>query len=58
MWSKKTSGMIGMIVGGVWFLVNVRHVSDQGFVAIGLPVIIFVLGLVYFRRGLADSEQP
>lgn len=57
MWSKKTSGIIGMIVGGVWFLVNVRHVSDQGFVAVGLPIIIFIFGLIYFRKGSADGES-
>lgn len=50
MWSKKTSGLIGMVVGGVWFLVNLRHFSEQGFVAIGLPLIIFVLGVIYFRK--------
>lgn len=48
MWSKKTSGLIGMIVGVAWFLANVRHFSEQGFVAIGMPIIIFVLGVVYF----------
>ena len=30
MWSKKTSGLIGMIVGAIWFLANVRHLSEQG----------------------------
>ena len=47
MWSKKTSGVIGMIVGGAWFLLNLRHFEEQGFVAIGLPIIIFVL---FFQR--------
>jgi len=45
------SGILGMIVGGVWFAVNFRHVSSEGFVAIGMPSIIFVLGLIYFIRG-------
>ncbi|HEY8026466.1 MAG TPA: hypothetical protein VIF60_18125 [Burkholderiaceae bacterium] len=48
MWSRKTSGLIGMIVGALWFFANVRHFSEQGFVAIGMPIIIFVLGVVYF----------
>ena len=56
MWSKKTSGLIGMVVGGIWLLANVRHFSEQGFVAVGMPVIIFVLGLIYFRKGSAESE--
>jgi hypothetical protein len=50
MWSKKTSGLIGMIVGALWFVANVRHFSEQGFVAIGMPIIIFVLGVVYFFK--------
>ena len=56
MWSKKTSGVIGMAIGSIWFLANVRHFSDQGFVAIGMPIIIFVLGLIYFRKGNAEAE--
>lgn len=56
MWSKKTSGLIGMVVGAIWFLANVRYVSEQGFVAIGMPIIIFVLGFVYFRKGGGDTE--
>ena len=55
MWSKKTSGLIGMAVGGLWFLVNVRHVGEQGFVAVGLPLIIFTLGVIYFRKGSDES---
>lgn len=55
MWSKKTSGLIGMVVGGVWFSVNLRHFSEQGFVAIAMPAIIFVLGLIYFRKGSNDA---
>lgn len=51
MWSKKTSGLIGMVVGGIWFAANLRHFSEQGFVAIALPLIIFVLGVIYFRGG-------
>ncbi|MCL2021283.1 MAG: hypothetical protein FWG81_04095 [Betaproteobacteria bacterium] len=51
MWSKKTSGIIGIVVGATWFLANVRHFSEQGFVAIGMPIIIFVLGVIYYRKG-------
>lgn len=52
---KKTSGLIGMIVGGAWFLVNVQHFSEQGFVAIGMPLLIAGLGAYYFFRG--DRKQ-
>jgi hypothetical protein len=57
MWSKKTSGIIGMAVGALWFLVNVQHFKEQGFVAIGLPIVIFVLGVVYYRKGSAEEES-
>lgn len=55
MWSKRTSGLIGMVVGGVWLLANLRHFSEQGFVVIGLPLILFVLGVIYFRKGSSES---
>ncbi len=55
MWSRKISGLIGMAVGGIWFLVNLRHFGDQGFVAIAFPMIIFVLGLVYYRKGSSEN---
>ncbi|WP_162932644.1 hypothetical protein [Solimonas sp. K1W22B-7] len=55
MWSKKTSGLIGIVVGGAWFLANLRHVGEQGFVAIGMPLLILGLGIVYFRKGNDDA---
>lgn len=48
---KQVSGLIGMIVGGGWLLMNLRHFSDQGWVAIGMPLIITVLGIIYFVSG-------
>lgn len=56
MWSRKTSGLIGMIVGSIWFVANVRHFNEQGLVAIGMPVLIFILGLIYFRKGSAEAD--
>lgn len=56
MWTQKTSGLIGMIVGGAWFLANVRYVSEQGIVAIAMPIILFALGWVYFRKQQHDEE--
>ena len=55
MWSKKTSGLIGMFVGGIWFLAGLRNFSEHGFVAIGMPLIIFTLGFIYFRKGSDES---
>jgi hypothetical protein len=56
MWRKKTSGLIGMVVGGSWLLMNFKHFAEQGFVAIGMPLIILVIGLVYFIQGSKDSD--
>ena len=55
MWTKRTSGLIGIIVGGLWLLINFRHVATQGLVAIGLPLIILILGIVYFVQGKKDE---
>ena len=52
---KKISGLIGMVVGAAWFAMNVRHFSEQGFVAIAMPLLIFALGLVYFLRARNQS---
>jgi hypothetical protein len=48
MWNKKTSGLIGMVIGGGLLIANFRHFSEQGFVAIGMPLILIVAGAVYF----------
>ena len=56
MWSKKTSGLIGIIIGSIWLLMNFRHVAEQGFVAIGMPLVITVLGIVYFFKGSNESK--
>ena len=34
---KKTSGLVGIIVGGVWLVNNFKHFEEQGIVAIGMP---------------------
>ncbi|HKE48641.1 MAG TPA: hypothetical protein VKB52_11300 [Rhodanobacteraceae bacterium] len=48
---KRISGIIGIVVGGAWLVHGLQYYSQQGFVAIGLPLLIFVLGLVYFFTG-------
>lgn len=52
--SRQKSGVLGMVVGGVWLLVNLRHVPSQGFVAIGMPLLIAVAGLVYYLKGRSE----
>ncbi|MDP4078608.1 hypothetical protein [Acidovorax sp. A1169] len=48
---KTQAGIAGMTVGGVWLLANLRHFQEQGFVAIGMPLILLVLGGIYLARG-------
>lgn len=50
MWGKKASGLIGIVIGSIWLVVNLQHVSNQGFVAIGMPLILLILGIIYFRK--------
>ena len=48
MYGKRVSGLIGIVVGGAWLAWNMQYFKTQGFVAIGLPLLIFGLGLFYF----------
>ena len=48
--SRKISGVIGMVVGALWFANNVQHFDRQGYVAVGMPVFLFALGVYYFRK--------
>lgn len=47
---KAWPGLMGMVVGLSWLLLNLRHVKEQGLVAIGMPLVIAALGLVYFVK--------
>jgi hypothetical protein len=53
---KRVSGLIGIIVGGAWLAYSAQYYGQQGFVAIGLPLLIFVLGLVYFFTGRDPAQ--
>ena len=57
MTKKRISGLIGIVVGGIWLLFNFRHFGSQGFVAIGMPLLVLVLGIVYFVRGKSDEDE-
>lgn len=46
------SGLVGIVVGGAWFFANLPHYQTQGLPAIGMPLIIAGLGVVYLVRGL------
>lgn len=54
---KMTSGLVGMIFGGAWLLHNLQYFQQQGFVAIGMPLIITVLGVIYFVSGRKQNED-
>jgi hypothetical protein len=47
---KKLSGFLGMMVGGAWLLANFKHFEAQGFVAIGMPLVILILGGIFFLK--------
>ena len=47
----KIGGMIGVVVGGVWFANNYQYFDEQGISAIGMPAILLILGIVYFIKG-------
>ena len=49
---RTIGGMVGVILGGVWLFANLPHYSDQGIVAIGMPLLILGLGASQLVRGL------
>jgi hypothetical protein len=53
---KRVSGLIGIVGGGAWLVYSLQFFSQQGFVAVGLPLVILVLGLVYFFGGKDPAQ--
>lgn len=49
--TKQIGGLLGIIVGGIWLTMNFKHYNEQGLVAIAMPLIILILGIIYFIRG-------
>ena len=49
---NSVKGAIGVAVGGFWLIKNFQHFEQQGFVAIGMPLIVFGLGAFYLLKGL------
>lgn len=45
-------GLLGIVVGGVWLANNYQYVGEQGFVAIGMPLILMVAGVIYLVLGI------
>ena len=54
---RMVSGLVGIVVGGAWFLNNYKYFDKQGFIAIGMPLLIFIVGLIYFIGGLSMKKD-
>jgi hypothetical protein len=52
---KSVSGILGIVVGGAWLASNFKHFDEQGFVAIGMPLLILIAGVVYLFLGMKSS---
>ncbi len=49
---KTVQGVMGVAFGGFWLIKNFQHFDQQGFVAIGMPLILLGLGAFYLVKGL------
>lgn len=49
---KVVSGLLGVVVGGAWLAKNYQYFDEQGFVAIGMPLILIVAGAIYLFSGM------
>ncbi|MDH3747699.1 MAG: hypothetical protein OER97_05790 [Gammaproteobacteria bacterium] len=57
--NKKTlSGLIGLVVGGAWLAYNLQYFDEQGFVAIGMPLLITAAGAIYLFLGIKGPGDP
>ena len=52
---KSISGLVGIVVGGAWLANNYRYFDEQGLVAIGMPLLILIVGIVFFIQGRKSS---
>ncbi len=51
------SGLVGVVVGGAWLANNYKYFEEQGVIAIGMPGVITVVGLIYLVGGLSSKSQ-
>ena len=40
---KTSSGLLGIVAGGVWLMNNYKYFDEQGFAAIGMPIVLINL---------------
>lgn len=48
-------GLIGLVAGGAWLANNYKYFDEQGFVAIGMPLLLIVAGAIYTVVGMKGS---
>jgi hypothetical protein len=48
--SKKIIGVIVMLVGALWFANTMQNFDQQGYIAVGMPMFLFALGVYYYRK--------
>ena len=53
---KTAAGILGALVGGIWLYNNFQYFDEQGFVAIGMPLIISIVGWAYIFMGLKSKD--
>ena len=51
------SGLVGLVVGGAWLANNFKYFDEQGFIAIGMPAVITVVGLIFLVGGLTSKKE-
>jgi hypothetical protein len=51
------SGLVGLVVGSGWLANNFKYFDEQGYIAIVMPAVIAVLGLIFLVSGLTASKN-
>ena len=44
---KGWSGLLGIIAGGAWLASNFQYFDEQGITAIGMPLLLIIIGGVF-----------
>lgn len=55
--SRKLSGIIGMVFGAALMAINHEQIASEGLRALGIPMLVFVVGLGYFIKALHAEKQ-
>lgn len=52
---KRIGGLVGIVLGGAWLANNIQYFDEQGLVAVGMPLLILIVGIVFFIQGRKSS---